>query len=286
MLPFYGDISLLQTAVRSVLDQTHSEFRLVMVDDQYPDPEPARWFRALDDPRLEYRRNDVNLGVNGNFRRCVEMVRAPFFTVMGCDDVMAPDHLAAAVTSLIANPDAAVVQNGVEVIDSAAVVVKPLGDRVKSAMAPGGATTLQGESMAASLYRGNWTYFPSLVWRSDIVRPIGFRPGLEVVLDLALLADIARAGGALVVGPVVTFSYRRHVESVSSVRAVDGRRFAEEREFFEAEARTCEALGWKTAARAARRHATSRLNAATLLPGALLGRQWPVAGALVRHLVR
>lgn len=286
MLPFYGDVSLFQTAVRSVLDQTHTEFRLVMVDDQYPDTEPARWFESLGDPRLQYLRNAENLGVNGNFRRCVELVEAPAFTVMGCDDVMAPDHLARAVEALNANADAAVVQGGVEVIDSDGEIVRPLGDRVKTRLGPQGSTTMRGELMAASLYRGNWTYFPALVWRTDVAAPIGFRPGLEVVLDLALLVDIARSGGSLVFDPAPTFSYRRHRASVSSVRAVDGRRFTEEREFFEEEARRCEELGWMVAARAARRHATSRLNAATLLPGALLGRQWPVAGTLARHLFR
>lgn len=286
MLPFYGDVSLFQTAVRSVLDQTHTDFRLVMVDDQYPDPTPARWFTSLADPRLQYLRNEENLGVNGNFRRCVELVEAPAFTVMGCDDVMAPDHLARAVAALETHPDAAVVQGGVDVIDSAGAVVRPLGDRVKARMAPDGPTTLHGESMAASLYRGNWTYFPALVWRTAVAKPIGFRPGLEVVLDLALLVDIARTGGALVFDPAPTFSYRRHTDSVSSVRAVDGRRFTEEREFFEAEAQRCEDLGWTIAARAARRHATSRLNAATLLPGALGRRQWPVARTLARHLIR
>jgi glycosyltransferase involved in cell wall biosynthesis len=286
MLPFYGDVALFKTAVRSVLAQSHGDFRLVMVDDQFPDPEPARWLQGLTDPRVHYLRNDKNLGVNGNFRRCVELVEAPAFTVMGCDDVMAPDHLARSVAALEHHRDAAVVQPGVEVVDHAGAVVRPLGDRVKAAMAPRTPTTLRGESMAQSLYRGNWTYFPSLVWRTDTAKPIGFRQGLEVALDLGLLTDIARAGGALVFDPHVTFGYRRHDASVSSVRAVDGRRFEEERAFFETEASRCRELGWFSAERAARRHVTSRLNAATLLPGALVGRQWRVARTLGRHVVR
>ena len=90
------------------------------------------------------------------------------------------------------------------------------------------ATVLRGEAMATSLYRGNWTYFPSLLWRTDAVRAVGFREGLDVVLDLALLVDLAFAGEALAYDPRVLFRYRRHDASVSSVQAVDGRRFAEE----------------------------------------------------------
>ena len=286
MLPFYGDVDQLKAAVRSVLDQTFTDFRLVVVDDQYPDPEPARWLQSLGDARVHYLRNDVNLGVNGNFRHCVDLVEAPAFALMGCDDLMGPQHLANAVAALDAHPDAAVVQPGVQVIDVDESVVRPLGDRVKARMTPRAPAVLQGQELAASLYRGNWTYFPSLVWRTSVAKPIGFRPGLEIVLDLALLLDIARAGGALVLTEDVTFSYRRHTESVSSMQAVDGRRFDEERAFFAKEARRCAEIGWPDAARAARRHPTSRLNAATLVPGALLGRQWPVVSALVRHVVR
>lgn len=286
MLPFYGDVDLLKAAVRSVLDQTFTDFRLVVIDDQYPDPEPARWLQSLGDDRVRYLRNEVNLGVNGNFRRCLELVEAPAFTLMGCDDIMAPQHLAAAMASLDANPDAAVVQSVVEVIDADDVVVRPLGDRVKARMAPAAPAILSGEMLAASLYRGNWTYFPALVWRTSVAKAIGFRPGLEIVLDLALLVDIARAGGSLVLTAGTTFAYRRHTASVSSAAAVDGRRFDEERAFFVAEAQRCLEIGWTDAARAARRHPTSRLNAATLLPGALLGRQWPSVSALARHVVR
>ncbi|HEY9311861.1 MAG TPA: glycosyltransferase [Williamsia sp.] len=286
MLPFYGDVDLLKAAVRSVLDQTFTDFRLVVVDDQYPDPEPQRWLRSLGDPRVHHLRNDVNLGVNGNFRRCVDLVEAPVFTLMGCDDLMGPEHLATTVAAIESHPDVAVIQSGVQVIDADDTVVRPLGDRVKAAMAPAAPTVLRGEDLVASLYRGNWTYFPSLVWRSAVCKPIGFRPGLEIVLDLALLVDVAQAGGALVLTDGVTFSYRRHTESVSSVQAVDGRRFDEERAFFRGEAQRCAEMGWPVAARAARRHLTSRLNAATLLPGALLGRQWPVAVSLGRHVVR
>ena len=84
--------------------------------------------------------------------------------------------------------------------------------------------------------------------------------GLDVVLDLALLVDLAFAGEALAYDPRVLFRYRRHDASVSSVQAVDGRRFAEENAFFDGEAQRCAARGWTRAARAARLHVTSRLH--------------------------
>lgn len=263
MMPFYGDVDQFKQAVTSVLEQSDRDFRLVVVDDGYPSDEPREWLAALADDRVQYERNVQNLGVNGNFRRCVELVTADRFVVMGCDDVMLPGYLAAVRGLSEAYPDAAVIAPGVEVIDTDDRVVRPLGDRIKAVLAPSSSTVLQGEAMATSLYRGNWTYFPSLLWRTEAVRKVGFREGLDVVLDLALLVDLAFAGEALAYDPRVVFRYRRHEASVSSVQAVDGRRFAEENAFFAAEAARCSARGWPRAARAARLHLTSRLHHAT-----------------------
>ena len=272
MMPFYGDVAQFRQAVTSVLRQTDPDLRLVVVDDCYPDPEPRRWLASLGDDRVQYLRNDTNLGVNGNFRRCVDLVTADWFVVMGCDDIMAPDYLATVRALAAEHPDTAVIAPGVEVIDDADRPVRPVGDRITSVLAPRRATVLTGEAMATSLYHGNWTYFPSLLWRTAAVRRVGFRTGLEVVLDLALLADLAADGGSLVHDPTPVFSYRRHAGSVSSVRAVDGRRFDEENRFFAGEAERAAARGWPRAARAARLHATSRLHHAMSRAAAGLGR--------------
>lgn len=286
MLPYYGDVTLMKLAAQSVLDQTQDDFRLVVIDDGYPDPEPARWFRSLQDPRVTYLRNHTNLGANGNYRRAVDLVEAEWFVMMGADDVMHRDYLDK-VSEAIRSSPVDIVQPGVDVIDEHGVPYLPLGDRVKRFLAPDtrvGAVRLGGETLAASLLRGNWAYFPSLAWRTEAVRRIGFRDGLDVVQDLALILDIVAEGGHMAVLPDVVFDYRRHSASDSSVRALDGRRFDEERRFFEGEADRFEALGWPRAAREARRHVTSRLNAASLLPKTLRGRG--STSALLRHVVR
>jgi hypothetical protein len=287
-LPYYGDIDLMKLAVRSVLGQQYQHWRLLVVDDGYPDPEPARWFaQDIDDPRVIYRRNESNLGANGNYRRCLELVTAPLVVVMGADDVMLPNFLQVAVDALAGFPAAAVVQCGVAVIDEHGRLVRPLGDRVKQRYAPSvdDAMLLAGEELAGSLLRANWTYFPSLLWRTDTVRRIGFRQGLQVTQDLALILDTARDGGGLVVDPTLAFLYRRHSGSDSSVKALDGRRFDEERALFAAEAAELTRRGWPRAARAARAHVTSRLNALVLLPVAVRAGDRAALGKLVRHIV-
>lgn len=284
MLPYYGDVDQMKESVRSVLAQTSPRWRLVVLDDGYPDPEPARWFGSLGDDRVHYLRNEVNLGANGNYRKAVGLVESPWFVMMGADDIMLPGYLEA-VEAAIALPGVDIVQPGVEVIDEKGDLVLPLADRVKRRLSitpEAGGSVLSGEQLVASLLRANWAYFPSLAWRTERVRAIGFREGLDVVQDLALILDILAEGGSMAVLPETVFHYRRHSASDSSVRALDGRRFDEERRFFEGEASRFGRLGWKRAARAGRWHITSRLNAASLVPKALTRGGSP--RALARHI--
>jgi glycosyltransferase involved in cell wall biosynthesis len=287
MMPFYGRFDHLREAVGSVLAQTDPDWRLVVIDDVYPDPAPGAWVAAIDDPRVSYRRNAVNLGVGGNFRECVRLIEHERAVLMGCDDRMHPGYVATVRTLVAAHPEAAIVQPGVEVIDAEGAVHNPLADRVKGLIRFGGTgpREFSGERLATSLLTGNWAYFPSVLWRAEDLRRYGFREGFEVVQDLALMLDIVFDGGSMLLDDTVCFSYRRHAASVSAVTGPDGAKFAEERALFAEAAARAKATGWPRAARAARAHLTSRLNALSELPAALRAHDPAGRKALLRHVV-
>ncbi|WP_238412161.1 glycosyltransferase family 2 protein [Saccharothrix deserti] len=286
MLPHYGDTSYLKTAVHSVIAQDDEDWHLTVVDDSdTDDTDLPEWFGSLDDPRVRYLSNEHNLGINANFQKCLDLAERDFLVIMGSDDAMLPNYVSTVRRATRRFPDADVVQPGVEVIDGSGRVVHPLTDRVKRGLyAPGTAPRLlDGEDLAVSLLRGNWTYFPSLCWRRAAVKDIGFRRGLSVVLDLALMLDLLKRGGQLAVVPDVCFQYRRHEGSLSSSLACLGGRFTEEHDFFLGVAEHMDRIGWHRAARAARLHLSSRLHALLLLPGAVTSRQAASAKALARH---
>ncbi|ACL40380.1 glycosyl transferase family 2 [Pseudarthrobacter chlorophenolicus A6] len=287
LLPYYGDVDLMKLAAQSVMSQQFEDWRLIVVDDGYPSPEPQRWFESMSDPRVSYQKNEENLGANGNYRKALDLAEAPIVVVMGADDIMLPNYLDVVSKAFEAYPDASVVQPGVQVIDEQGRACSPLVDIVKKVYAPSTKSTvlLQGEKMATSLVRADWAYFPSLAWRTDVIRRIGFTEGLHVVQDLALLLDIAAEGGSMVVDPTLAFLYRRHSASDSSVKALDGRRFDEERAYFEGQARRFRELGWNGTARAAAFHTTSRLNAATLVARSLMIGKTDSLPRLLKHVV-
>jgi hypothetical protein len=140
------------------------------------------------------------------------------------------------------------------------------------------------------LLRGNWTYFPSICWRTAVLKKHGFRRDLDVTLDLALQLEIVADGGSLVVdsgaASEYTFEYRRHDESVSSWTASNGSRFDEELSVFRWAEQKMTGLGWHRAARAARHHYSSRLNALSQLPRAITAHDATGARSLTAYAIK
>lgn len=285
MMPFYGRIDHFQEAVRSVLAQDDERWRLVIVDDVYPDVSAGEWAKAIDDPRVEYHRNEVNLRPSLNYRKCVGMMQTDYAVIMGCDDVMLPGYVARLHQLIEQHPGVALLQPGVRVIDDTGDVHEPMADRVKGWYRPPAdpPVELGGDRLARSLLRANWTYFPSLCWRVEELRSREFRADLDVVQDLAMILDIVMSGGTLVLDEQVVFEYRRHAGSVSAVTGPDGTKFAQERILFAEMRDAMRSRGWGPASRAARWHTTSRLNALSELPSAARLRDSDGLRSLVRH---
>ncbi|MEC4573735.1 glycosyltransferase family 2 protein [Streptomyces virginiae] len=286
MLPYYGDVQLMQDAVRSVLAQTDRDFRLVVIDDG-KEPDVPGWFAGLGDDRVHYTRNEQNLGITKNFQKCVRLSEADYVVIMGCDDVLHPHYLETVRAIVEAQPGIGMVQPGVEVIDGTGRVTQGLADNTKKRLyAPQvkGCRLMGGEELAASVLRGNWLYFPSIAWRGEVLRKVNFRDDYSVIQDLALVIDLLEGGEQMVIDNTTTvFQYRRHAVSESSVQAFSGTRFAEAERYFSAVAARMDARGWPKAARAARFHSASRLHALTMLPGALRSGNKAGARTLAKH---
>ena len=272
-VPFWGDPALLYDTVDSVRAQTHEDWRLVVIDDCYPDEAVPAYFAELSDERIAYVRNELNLGITENYREAIRRATTEHIVILGCDDLLHPNYLEVIRRTIAVVPHADVIQPGVVVIDENGREITPLVDRVKRGMlAPRrgeGIAVLTGERMATSLIRGDWLYWPSLAFRTETLKRIDFRDGLPIIQDLALLMDVAFEGGTLAYNPTIAFSYRRHGGSASQKTLLDGRRFTDERTYYAQARRIASARGWQRTAWTARIRIMSRLHGLAELPGVL-----------------
>ena len=283
-LPFYGDVAFLKDSVASVIAQTDPNWHLLVVDDGYPDETLPAWFAGLNDSRISYLRNEKNLGANGNYQKCLSLVTSEFCVVMGADDILEPDFIEVVTKTISRYPEASIIHPGIKIVNEKNDEISSRSDSIKFKIRNSLKSNqiLVGEDLATSLMKGNWMYFPAITWRTKIIQDIGFRPGFSVCQDLGLAIDVIMQGGKMVLINDEIFRYRRHMASDSSVKAINGERFTDERNFFKVMATDLKSLGWNRAARAARVHLTSRLHAASLIPACI--RRGKNPWSLVKHL--
>jgi glycosyltransferase involved in cell wall biosynthesis len=107
-IPTYNYGHFLGAAIESVLDQDFAEFELVVVDNASDDDTTAVVERYRD-PRLRFHRNDRNVGLFGNFARCLELSTGELVKFLAADDWLHPAYLREAVALMRRHPSAAIV---------------------------------------------------------------------------------------------------------------------------------------------------------------------------------
>lgn len=93
-VPTYNGERYLRPCLESILAQTHTDFELLIVDDASSDGSLALLAEyAARDGRVRVLQNSFNLGLVGNWNRCIELARAPWIKYAFQDDLLAPDCL-------------------------------------------------------------------------------------------------------------------------------------------------------------------------------------------------
>ncbi|GAB2642943.1 hypothetical protein GCM10027035_41210 [Emticicia sediminis] len=85
----------LEECIKSVLSQTYTNFELIIVNDNSPEPIEEIVERFLDD-RILYSKNEYNIGAENvvdNWNKCSDKATGDFFVLLGDDDLMMPNYL-------------------------------------------------------------------------------------------------------------------------------------------------------------------------------------------------
>lgn len=219
LVPAYKHEHFIGETLASVLAQTHTAFRVVVVDDRSPDDTVAR-ARAITDARLQVTVNDANIGLGDSVLRALDTVDTPFVALLNSDDLFHPARLARCLAAFAAAPGAQVVATGFVNIDAdgrrlTTGTVRRLFDGGQIAdwvqwqedtgqVAPG------ADLFAALLERNFLVTSSNIVARTSFLRAHreALR-GVKYCLDWQVFLEAA-AADALVVVPDALLAYRLH----------------------------------------------------------------------------
>lgn len=256
-IPFYRETQFLKRAVDSVLAQTSSDWRLLIVDDsagiEQPEAVPEL-VASYADGRITSLRNPENLGMVPSWNRCIRRATTDLVTLLHGDDLLLPGYVALMQAVAARHAEAAALYCNAQIIDSTGRAKFSFPDAIKRFFAPPrqGDTILAGEPGATALMRGNFIMCPTLCFRRSVLRERCFETGWAQVQDLELTVRLLMDGEQLVGSPETAYAYRRHDESATSLQSENRVRFDEEFRLFDRVATRAEEEGWATTARVSR----------------------------------
>ena len=104
-LPVFNGARYLAEAIESVLAQTMDDFELIIADNASTDDtaQICKVYMARD-ARIQYVRNETNIGAHANHRLVCALARGQYFRWLAADDICAPSFLAECVKTLTGNP--------------------------------------------------------------------------------------------------------------------------------------------------------------------------------------
>jgi glycosyltransferase involved in cell wall biosynthesis len=121
-IPAYNNESYIGETIKSILDQTYPNIHLIIVDDHSKD-DTMRVLRSFaeKDARVEIYENENNLGMSGNWNRCLtlcmEREDCAYIKLVCADDLLVPKAIEKEVRVLQKYPGVVLVSSETKLVD-------------------------------------------------------------------------------------------------------------------------------------------------------------------------
>lgn len=209
-VPVFNSQRYLESALKSLLAQSYSDYELVIVDNASSDAteEICRTF-AAQDTRISYHRNAENIGPARNLYRTLELSSARYYKYAADDDLYDPQFIERCVNVLDGDPSVVCCFTRAQLIDEEGAPLENLDVEIKT----------DSTDVAVRLYDMIGVDYLCIqlygVARTDVLRNLRRYEGYYG-WDRNLLADLAIAG-RIVALPEHLFLHRLHAKSTGSM---------------------------------------------------------------------
>ncbi|MFA0284334.1 glycosyltransferase family 2 protein [Vibrio sp. 10N.222.55.F12] len=116
-IPIFNAEEYLEDAIQSVLNQTYTDFELILLDDGSTDTS-LDIAKSFDDPRIRVISDSENLGLPARLNQVTKLARYDLIARMDADDIIPNNRLSVQVTYLEDNPTKDLVSMGMVYFDS------------------------------------------------------------------------------------------------------------------------------------------------------------------------
>jgi len=116
-IPAYNNEGFIKETIESILNQTYKNFELIVVDDKSRD-NTVKVVEEIKDARIKLFKNEKNLGMVGNWNRCLELANGEYVKLICADDILYPDCVAKEVKVLEHYPNVNMVVSNTALVNN------------------------------------------------------------------------------------------------------------------------------------------------------------------------
>ncbi|MGC9526205.1 MAG: glycosyltransferase family 2 protein [Limnospira sp.] len=121
VIPTYNSEKSIQLTIQSILNQTHTDWELIVIDDGSQD-KTVEIISQINDPRIQILPYP-NAGVSTSRNRGLEQARGEFIAFLDHDDLWSPEKLESQLRALQEHPDAALAYSWTDHCDDSGNVI-------------------------------------------------------------------------------------------------------------------------------------------------------------------
>ncbi len=192
-IPAYNSERYILETVEHALNQSFKDIEVLVVDDASTD-NTVELLKTIDDPRFRYIVNKKNLGMVGNWNRCVCSCKGEYIKLIPADDIIYPDCIAKSLPYLMRHQDVKLVVTGTDLINDD-------GEKVGRYAHWPVRGVFRGKKIAkCSLLFNNFFGNPvcAMFRRSDFEATGGFDEDIPYILDFDLWLGLSTMGNIAV----------------------------------------------------------------------------------------
>lgn len=205
-IPVFNGERYIRECIESVLQQTENKFELLVVDNCSTDY-TLEIVAYYNDSRINVFKNSYNLGLIGNFNRCIELAQGEYVVILPHDDLLLPTMLATFSKIMISDPQ-------IGLIYSAYYRINAEGEQIDLCQTDVKSRVMSGEEAFRRFMRGNPVQCAMI--RKEIFSRLGsFEPSLPLTADVNMWCRIALAGYKVAYLTTQQNCYRVHPASMT-----------------------------------------------------------------------
>ena len=188
-IPAYNSAAYILRTIESALNQTYRNLEVVVVDDKSTD-NTVEVVSSINDSRVRLVCNESNLGMTGNWNKCINEAKGEYIKLIPADDVIYETCLEKSMAVLQANEDVSLVLVGTDLINNDDKIIGAYAHWPKEGIFDG--RKISKKSVMLNNFFGNPVC--ALFRKADFDKTGGFDEDIPYILDFDLWIGLSALG--------------------------------------------------------------------------------------------